>query len=131
MGKLILNGKEYTSNREEMHNYSTIEQVVGTWLDEKPLYEITYQDTLPIVTTGTNVTKTLDLSSLNVSKVIEYSAVVITSGGYYKLPYSYNDGNGGKCYYNTSQNTFNIIANSANMSECQFFAIFQYTKTTD
>lgn len=43
MGKIILNGVEYVGGGSENgHNYSTSEQVVGTWVDGKPVYETTY-----------------------------------------------------------------------------------------
>lgn len=114
-----------------LHHYSTTEQVIGTWIDGKPLYEKTFQDVLPIIINGTNSSKSIDVSSLNISKVINNNAMVITSGGNYDLPYSYNDGYGGKCYYNLNNNSITVIANSGNMSESQFFVTIQYTKTTD
>lgn len=40
MGKMMLNGKEYAgSGGGASHVYSTTEQVIGTWIDGKPLYE--------------------------------------------------------------------------------------------
>ena len=39
MGRIFYNGSLYSGNAS--HNYSTDEQVVGTWIDGKPLYEKT------------------------------------------------------------------------------------------
>ena len=43
MGKIMLNDIEYSSGSGSSsgHNYSTIEQVVGTWIDGRDVYEMT------------------------------------------------------------------------------------------
>lgn len=50
------------SSSSSGHNYSTNEQVVGTWVDDKPLYEKTFVQQL----SGT--AGTIDISALNVSE---------------------------------------------------------------
>lgn len=45
MGKIIMNGIEYNSGIPAIstaHNYSTTEQVIGTWIGGVPLYEISF-----------------------------------------------------------------------------------------
>ena len=43
MGKIMFNGESYTGGTGDGHAYSTTEQVVGTWIDGSPLYEITLE----------------------------------------------------------------------------------------
>ena len=75
MAKATINGQTIFGNvalgqeGSNMHDYSTDEQIVGTWIDGKPVYEKTYKTTL------TNVPKEspqniADLSSLNIEEVI-------------------------------------------------------------
>ena len=43
MGVVMLNGKQYNTILKgmSMDNYSTTEHIVGTWIDGRPIYEIT------------------------------------------------------------------------------------------
>ena len=64
-----------------VENYSTTEQVIGTWIDGKPLYQITIQDTMPTVTTdGTRATKIVDIDSLHIKYCVESNGFVFRSG---------------------------------------------------
>lgn len=47
MGKILLNGIEYSSGGE-YHVYSTTERVVGKWIDGKPIYEKTWELVSPL-----------------------------------------------------------------------------------
>lgn len=60
-------------------NYSTEEQEIGTWIDGKPLYQITIQDTMPVVSSeGTRTKKVISVNSLNIDNCIEIIGVVYT-----------------------------------------------------
>lgn len=48
------------------HKYSTSEQVVGTWINGKPLYEISVYDT---TTRTQNTTAQIDISGLNIETI--------------------------------------------------------------
>lgn len=48
MGVIMKNKIQYTDGSGEKHDYSTDEQVVGTWIDEKPIYETTYIFSSPL-----------------------------------------------------------------------------------
>ena len=52
---------------EAVTNYSLEEQRIGTWIDGKPLYQITIQDTMP---TSAQTTKLIDISYLYVETPI-------------------------------------------------------------
>ena len=52
-------------------NYSTTEQVIGTWIDGKPLYRKMLEDTIPATSTdNTASTKSISISSLNAETII-------------------------------------------------------------
>lgn len=44
MGKIFLNSRQYAGGGD-FHDYSTSEQIVGTWIDGSPVYEKTVFDT--------------------------------------------------------------------------------------
>lgn len=48
MGKLMLNDRPYTgqASGDGLHVYSTNEQIVGKWINGKPLYEKTFTTTI-------------------------------------------------------------------------------------
>lgn len=54
MAKAILNGQEIFGNvalgegGSNMHDYSTDEQIVGTWIDGRPVYEKTFDFSNPV-----------------------------------------------------------------------------------
>lgn len=52
------------------HTYSTTEQVIGTWIDGKPLYEKSFQFSNYIAIPTKSWTTIMDVSSLNISKLI-------------------------------------------------------------
>lgn len=77
MPKIIRNGITYggSGTITALDNYSTKEQVVGTWIDGKPLYQKTlYTDTLP--STGTAF-ELADLSSLNLDKIVSANGILV------------------------------------------------------
>ena len=105
------------------HTYSTTEQVVGTWIDGKPIYEKTYSITAPsVVDTSTDV---INVASLNVDNIptlvgnIKVSNnITHTGGGSFVL------------FYRKSTNTISCsISNSAYLSGALTITM-QYTKTT-
>lgn len=63
----------------KLHNYSTTEQVVGTWIDGKPIYRKVY--TTYTITTGTPVdTIVLDSAFNNKNIVNSYGKIQVKSG---------------------------------------------------
>ena len=61
MAKAIINSREIFGNvalgqgGSNMHDYSTDEQIVGTWIDGSPVYEKTYIKTMTSGTTGCDI----------------------------------------------------------------------------
>ena len=78
---------QWTPQGVPAHHYSTDEQIVGTWIDGKPLYEKTIvEKNISYQTTGTNYT--LDTIS-NVDEVVEITGTITNSAKTTKheLPY--------------------------------------------
>ena len=120
MGKIILNGTGYGGSGANAVHYSTNEQVIGTWIDGKPLYECIVDglslavnmDWSSEVATNLNikylVNATLyDNSNPNNSIVVNVEQVQVLNGG------------------------FRISHGNNNSGRTITRAVIQYTKTTD
>lgn len=124
-GVKVLSGGERGSSS---HNYSTDEQVIGTWIDGSTLYEIT----LDITLTGTNHTE--DLSSLGINKFCKYSGIIIsTSGtpGAYTLCFPYVEGSNWYQVLTWDSANNNLIISSSNDMYAYYKEVIltiQYTK---
>lgn len=65
------------------HTYSTTEQVIGTWIDGKPLYEKTV--TFGTVPAG-SVNYLIDFTILTVDNLINIDCIAYSSNSYFRLP---------------------------------------------
>ena len=101
-------------------NYSTDEQVVGTWIDGKPIYQKTITGTIPSADKGVNELVTMN----NISELINVIGVVHYSNQNVVLPGMSGDIilMNGKIYSVLSSNTF--VGSTIKVT-------IQYTKTTD
>lgn len=124
--------------RENQHNYSTEEQIIGTWIDGKPIYEISYYNETPNVSSTYNEFISTGVILNNIDNIININGTVIRDIGdgklCYPIAYESNDyklivrpytiGNSDDydikyCAYFSSNSIKNIVI------------IIQYTKTTD
>lgn len=117
MGKLILNGIEYSSGGDSLHIYSTTEHVVGRWLDNKPIYE-----------------KSFDLGSDKAISNTSWYNNIVTVADIENIPLCWGMYSGGTYYplmaYHTGDNV-NVLACRANSGATVRYLTLQYTKTTD
>lgn len=125
-------GKELNEKIEKRNNYSTDEQVVGTWIDGKQIYRKT------ITQDGTSLAEkqiyTVDISSFNINSVISMQGMTYQSGnGYWRNlfnSYAYDD---------TSVTEFSgawttpteLRIRSRGIAISKFYVTLEYTKTTD
>lgn len=105
---------------KSIHNYSTEEQIVGTWIDGKPIYEKSYILNNINLLRGNNIFDTIENAEIINSKGIinEYN-IPFANGGEYVMFIHSNNGIGlwsNNGFYNQ---TVNIILT------------INYTKTTD
>ena len=108
-------GKLFTAPAAAGHTYSTTEQEVGKWVDNKPIYELT----VPL--TGN---LSADLSDLKIDTIIKLDCPGETSPIKYTLD-SVSGTVSRALYYSTSTHKIHVDG-SATVS----YAIIQYTKTS-
>lgn len=101
-------------------HYSTSEQVIGTWIDNKPLYKKTYQFNTTVWLNANGWTNGINVDTTNV-KVLVDAEVLRTIGAYSFYGYLQ------VVPYNNLLNIFNC--RNTNM-EIDTITLF-YTKTTD
>ena len=78
-----------------MHTYSEIEQCVGTWIDQKPVYEITINLSTAVTVRANTWTNIVDISGLNIDTLVDFvgqpstlqvaSANAMVSGAYLQV----------------------------------------------
>lgn len=128
-------GKYNTLGVPNVH-YSTDEQVIGTWIDGKPLYQKTYN----INETIHNQDKTIDVSSLNIKKYINGYGTFMRNiywaspAIYIETPFNLYESNANHSYlrYGKSSNTIDYGVTLGNNETATDITItIQYTKTTD
>ena len=109
-------------------NYSTDEKVVGTWIDGKPLYQITiFKDKLG---GGTSIIESNFISNYNVARVIKIDAILSNSNG---TGFSALDNDLlASQYVNVNNNgAIEFKKSSTSSSTWEIVITLQYTKTTD
>ena len=108
-------------------NYSLTEQVIGTWIDGKPLYQKTFKISLDGVTLNTNIDYNHNVS--NIDNVVDFFGASVdtnnesrpltaTSDTYY-------------CYVRRVNRTRIRYYTTFNASGSYLYVTLRYTKTTD
>ena len=121
--------KLYGNSNTYRHDYSTTEQVIGTWINGKPIYEIVLQ-----ADTKTNAYTTVDVSSLNVD--IPLNADVFgrctLNGTDFTLGSYFQDNNDGiNCYLQSNKTTLVVRSKNSYPRGENMYVVLRYTKTTD
>lgn len=119
-----INNKKLLENK---YNYSLEEQVVGTWIDGKPVYQKTFSTITPSVK-DTNL-DIIDLSELNIDKSLNIDGIVINSSGYkYPINIHIHDADYLSCWFRPTSIAMRVSEFNVNIP---FNLTIQYTKTTD
>ena len=107
-------------------NYSLDEQVVGTWIDGKPIYQKTYNKSG--VPQGRTTFEANFLNNNKVDRIVNIYAVQTSENVYNS---SYSESNGNTSYANVdSPNGLTFIMGSTSATWTVSITV-QYTKTTD
>lgn len=77
----------YTSMGTPTVHYSTVEHVVGTWINGKPIYERSYTNFSNL----TGQARTLDFGLSGIENIWYVSEACVISGGLYPFPYVHYD----------------------------------------
>ena len=130
MGLIIRNDRFYGNNPlQQLVNYSTEEQVIGTWVDVKPLYQKTFDcGALPNKTTKSVAHNIADLDM--VTKVYGVASLANKTRSVF-IP---SDVVSGSSYCITMEYRGTSINITTNFDATEFtlsYVTLQYTKTTD
>ena len=109
------------------HNYSTTEQVIGTWTDGKPLYEKVIDEVIP---DGNSVSNVASFSDITVRFIVNPMFIAPNGGGYISYTWSNNT----FTYAATDQGIWvqRLSAGASTWTTgVKFRCVVQYTKTTD
>lgn len=110
-------------------NYSTEEQVIGTWIDGKPLYRKTFD----LGNMGNPVSKSIDVSALNIKICTNmYGEMHHTSlSNYYRpLPMVDNSALSNNVRVDITSNILRVLS-SGDWGAYDGTITIEYTKTTD
>jgi len=111
--------------------YSTEEQIVGEWIDGKPIYQKTVSGTFPNTTAGTYNAKNI-ATILNVDNVVNIMGWFKTAmSSFVTLPWTSSMGYISKATFEKAQNAVFLQTNASDMSTIVAYITLQYTKTTD
>ena len=110
---------EWTPSGELAHHYSTNEQVIGTWIDGKPLYEKTW-DNLSIALNANNWVYFND--PVDIENVISFVAYYYNSDRYLHCAIS---------EYQRSNSNGIMFSGFSGFNRTVNRIVAQYTKTTD
>ena len=125
--------KKATIGQIKSVDYSTTEQVIGTWINGKPLYEKTYSVTVPVVTTSGNWASSKYAMPTNFEYAFVNMAVIKdTANQYLQTPFITLSGYIIKCYIGVENGSWVIVSsNYSGVSNCAGYVTIRYTKTTD
>ena len=109
----------------EKQTYSTTEQVVGTWIDGKPIYQKTINfGALPNATS-----KTVAHGISNIDRITSYDAIMSDGTDFQTLNCCWTNGSNN---IRSSVNKTNVtITSTYNVTGYNAYVTIQYTKTTD
>ena len=109
------------------NKYSTEEQLVGTWIDGKPLYQKTL-----VKTGGVNTNTTYFNDELpNVDYIQKISASFNTNTARYETEYTNINDDKLQLIVNATDNVGGVFTLFKNRTVSEMYVTVQYTKTTD
>ena len=122
-----------TLNKKD--TYSTEEQVIGTWIDGKPLYRKVLVGTVPTVSesgTWNSVDVPIGVENINAktAHVVDAFFYQTIGDACITLPFFSNSDNRVKALVTSSGNV-NIASNGHAFNGCTAYVTIQYTKTID
>ena len=115
------------NGKASLHNYSTTEQVVGTYIDGKPLYEKTISN----ITTGGGTKNVLIDSNLKIGWIESGCITADDHGAYIPLEYYSSSSLYVKSRVQTNGQLAITTGSSSSAINGNFIATIRYTKTTD
>lgn len=116
---------------KDMVNYSLEEQVIGSWIDGKPLYEKTIITIAPSTSAnGTMANSKIDVTSYNIDTPIVVNCFARWNGSTLPIPYSTFAGHKLKVQFDNNS-SLAVINEFKEYNNADIYVVLQYTKTTD
>lgn len=115
------------STRRGYQKYSTDEQVIGEWIDGKPLY----QKTLQGITSANALTTTVNLSGLSYDYITISNGSLKRNNGAFVPVQTNNNEVSFTAIVLATQNLYLKVSDDANNKDADYYVTIQYTKTTD
>lgn len=114
--------------------YSTTEQIVGRWIDGKPLYQKTYA--LPISASAASQSEravaSADVASLTIDTITDLAGMVKSNNSnQFPLEYAVGSGQYIRASLDGANNALRIYATAAFSATATAYVTIQYTKTGD
>ena len=117
---------DYVNNNVGKEVYSTTEQVIGTWIDGKPIYRKVFNITSP----QQSNTDYVDVSSLNIETLIHlYGYYNKTGIGKFSIPFTDSSTNYSVIFISYDNKIRGRFGDASYVSDVK--VIVEYTKTTD
>jgi hypothetical protein len=107
-------------------NYSTEEQRIGTWIDGKPLYQITFNVITPSTDNDTNI---IDMTLLNIDTLIDLIGTVKSTSASLNINFWYSNNDYISTWYDYTE--FSIYMKPSKYTSKPCYITIKYTKTTD
>ena len=117
---------EINSNDIRRSTYSTDEQVIGTWIDGKPIYRKTFSFNL-----GSSINQWSTIGTIaNIKLPIRFYGMFWNASTTFSIPYAYSSEDVA-LYCDTSSKLFREQHSYTYANGLPAFAVIEYTKTTD
>ena len=128
INEVATNIEQLKTDVENKHTYSTDEQVIGTWIDGKPIYRKTI-----VMSNVTETTKTYDLSLLSIGTCMIDSSHSYFEQGNYQLPiFSYGGTTDySRAFYDSNAKLLYVQFGTTYTMSKKIYITIEYTKTSD
>lgn len=108
--------------------YSTSEQVIGTWIDGKPLYR---KVVIPNTPTAINVMANTDVSTLNIETVTRMEGYYYWDSSHNVTPMVFNNASVSATLVLSNRVSLQLVVTAKSWLNAKGQIILEYTKTTD
>ena len=127
--KINVDGVEFldVEKANAQQNYSTTEQVIGTWIDGKPLY----RKTINFGVLPNNTTKDVNHSISNLERVIALYGTTDNGTTHLTIPYIATIGLNYSITLNCNKTSVTAVTGSDRTAYTNTYIVIEYTKTTD
>lgn len=119
--------------KENIYLSQKQEQVIGQWIDEKPIYQVTLMDAAPQVSSnGTMAYDTIDITGFNIKQVISIDGILTDNNGF-TIPINSHISSTvyTTAYVDTNNTVLTYGSTNRSFNSCSVYITLQYTKTTD